>query len=324
MLCLDNLHADLKSVGLADFASQINGRLAKNLRAGAHGKLAEWQEILGNLPQIPLASVDLNHATIRAVAKSASSESRANLRSLLLELVPWRKGPFEICGVMIDSEWQSSRKWDRVSRHISPLRNRLVLDVGCGNGYYALRMGGQKARLVLGIEPTLQYVAQFQAIQHYVRQPAVHVLPLRLADLPPTSHSFDTTFSMGVLYHQRDPQEHLRQLRDSLREGGELILETLVLPGDTLKATTPDERYARMRNVWHLPTLPLLRNWLAEAGFIECRVADSNVTSTEEQRTTEWMPFESLQEALDPLRPELTVEGLPRPCRATLIARTAT
>jgi tRNA (mo5U34)-methyltransferase len=209
-------------------------------------------------------------------------------------------------------------------RHVTPLRDRRVLDVGCGNGYYALRMSGQGARLVLGIEPTLQYVAQFEAIQRYVRQPAVHVLPLRLADLPPECRTFDTTFSMGVLYHQRNPQEHLQHLRAALREGGELILETLILPGDLPEAVTPDDRYARMRNVWQLPTLSLLQTWLEGAGFAACRVVDTNVTSTDEQRTTEWMPFESLQEALDPQNPGLTVEGLPRPCRATLVAHAST
>jgi tRNA (mo5U34)-methyltransferase len=167
-------------------------------------------------------------------------------------------------------------------------------------------------------------VAQFQAIQQYIRQAALHILPLRLADLPPESRAFDTTFSMGVLYHQRNPQAHLRQLRATLREGGELILETLILPGDLPQAVTPEDRYARMRNVWQLPTLSLLQQWLDGAGFAACRVVDTNVTSTDEQRTTEWMPFESLHEALDPQNSGLTIEGLPRPCRATLIARAAT
>lgn len=324
MLRLDRLNADLESAGLTDFHACIKSRLDENLRPGAHGKLAEWQGILQNLPRFELDSVELDQAAVRAIATRMTTESTDTLRHLLLKLVPWRKGPFEIGDVRIDSEWQSNLKWERVSPHLSSLRDRRVLDVGCGNGYYALRMRGHGARMVLGIEPTLQYIAQFEAIQHYVRQPAVHVLPLRLADLPPESRAFDTTFSMGVLYHQRDPLEHLRQLRATLRDGGELILETLVLPGDLPEAVNPDDRYAKMRNVWQLPTLSLLLEWLEVAGFTACRVVDTNVTTTEEQRTTEWMPFESLREALDPQNPDLTVEGLPRPCRATLVARAST
>lgn len=321
MLCPDSISRDLGTFGLAGLHAHISRKLGENLRDGAHGKLAEWKAVLESLPSVSVDSVQLDRAVVRAVATSMQVETQNALRELLLSLVPWRKGPFDICDVHIDSEWQSDRKWDRVAPHVSPLRDRLVLDVGCGNGYYALRMRGQGARFVLGIEPTLQYVAQFEAVQRYVRQEAVRVLPLRLADLPSDSRKFDTTFSMGVLYHQRDPQEHLRQLRSTLRDDGELVLETLVLPGELPEAVTPDDRYARMRNVWHLPTISLLQEWLGDSGFDDCRVADTNVTSTEEQRSTEWMPFESLQQALDPQDPRLTVEGLPRPCRATLIAR---
>jgi tRNA (mo5U34)-methyltransferase len=324
VLCFDKLNADLESAGLAEFGSVIISRVREDLRKSTHGKLAEWLSILQELPDIPVNCVDIGSSAVRAIAGSTDNETQAVLRELLLKLIPWRKGPFDICGVSIDSEWQSDRKWARVLQHISPLRDRLVLDVGCGNGYYALRMSGQGTRLVLGLEPTLQYVVQFQAVQHYVRQPMVHVLPMRLADMPARCQSFDTTFSMGVLYHQRNPLEHLRQLRGTLRDGGELLLETLVLPGDRLDAKTPDDRYARMRNVWHLPTLPLLQKWLEDAGFDAPRIADTSVTTTDEQRRTEWMPFESLQQALDPLNPQLTVEGLPRPCRVALVSHVST
>jgi tRNA (mo5U34)-methyltransferase len=319
-----SLEKDLESAGLADWQLPISTLLRQNLRDGAHGNLADWRSILQELPEIAVDSVELDYPTVRAVANHVSAEAQAILHRLLLSLIPWRKGPFEICGVGIDCEWRSDWKWERIARHMSPLRDRLVLDVGCGNGYYALRMKGQAARLTIGIDPTLQFVTQFQAIQRYLRQAHVHVLPLRLADLPSRSHAFDTTFSMGVLYHKRNPQEHLRQLHGTLRVGGELILETLIVPGEELLAIMPDERYARMRNVWQLPTVPLLKSWADDAGFGECRVVDVNETTTDEQRTTEWMPFESLQQGLDPRNPGLTVEGLPRPIRALLVAQALT
>src|SRR5690606_12968810 len=113
----------------------------------------------------------------------------------------------------------------------------------------------------------------------------VRMLPLRLHELPPVA-AFDTVFSMGVLYHQRAPLEHLAQLRGSLRPDGELVLETLILPGAGPEAQTP-ERYARMRNVWHLPTETLLHEWLAEAGFAGAKTIDISATTTLEQRRTE-------------------------------------
>ena len=146
------------------------------------------------------------------------------------------------------------------------------------------------------------------------------VLPLRLHELPAHSRAFDTTFSMGVLYHQRSPVDHLLQLKGTLRQGGQLVLETLYLPGEDSYARTPEDRYARMRNVWHLPTVSELTTWLGRAGFEAIDVIDFAMTTTQEQRSTEWMNFESLREALDPDDASRTVEGWPAPQRVVVTA----
>ncbi|MDO7827516.1 DUF1698 domain-containing protein, partial [Helicobacter pylori] len=42
---------------------------------------------------------------------------KINPKTLLEEIMalrPWRKGPFEISQIKIDSEWDSSIKWDLV------------------------------------------------------------------------------------------------------------------------------------------------------------------------------------------------------------------
>ncbi len=311
------LFDDLASIGLASWHKQVRDILDERLSEAAHGKFSEWQSVLGDLPTIEKLPADLKSPAITIPATDEVSENE--VRALLLGLKPWRKGPFEICGVQIDSEWRSDLKWDRIKNSIAPLDGRNILDVGCGNGYYALRMRGVGAKLVIGLEPTLIYVMQFLAICHFMQVEPVHVLPLRLQELPADSRAFDTTFSMGVLYHQRDPEQHLRQLKASLRTGGELIIETLILPGTEAVASTPEQRYARMRNVWLLPTLPMLEGWLADAGFDNVRLIDVSDTTIEEQRTTEWMPFESLAEALDPADPSRTIEGWPAPRRAALI-----
>jgi tRNA (mo5U34)-methyltransferase len=239
---------------------------------------------------------------------------------LLLSLAPWRKGPFEVNGVTIDSEWRSNLKWDRLKDRITPLANRAVLDVGSGNGYTALQIRDAGARAVIGIDPTLLYVMQFLALEVFGRSQAVFILPLRLHELPPNSGKFDTTFSMGVLYHQRSPLEHLRQLGETLRPGGQLVLETIFVPGEESFACTPTDRYARMRNVWLLPTISELCTWLRRSGFVDVEVIDESLTTTDEQRSTEWMAFESLQEALRPGDPEWTVEGWPAPRRVVVVA----
>ncbi len=301
MLDKETLFADLNEIGLSSWCEPLEPILDARTADGVHGDLAGWLEVIRALPGRDVGDIDSAH-----------------VRGLLLQLAPWRKGPFSVRGVEVDSEWRSDMKWNRLRDEISPLTGRKVLDVGCGNGYYALCMLGAGATHVIGIDPSLLFVCQFLAIQKLSATRSAHVLPLRLDDLPTGSCAFDTTFSMGVLYHRRDPAAHLRELRDTLQPGGELVLETLVLPGDDNAVLEPDSRYARMRNVWHVPAVPVLKSWLREAGFGELRLIDVTRTTTDEQRSTDWMPFESLAEALDPKDPQLTTEGLPAPTRAII------
>jgi tRNA (mo5U34)-methyltransferase len=271
----------------------------ERMSASAHGDFTRWQD---------------------AVKRLRSASGDAETRALLMQLAPWRKGPFDVGGVHIDAEWRSDLKWRRVEGAIESLAGRRVLDVGCGNGYYALRMADTGADAVLGIDPTLLYVMQFLAVTTQEDWARVMVLPLRLHELPEPCRAFDTTFSMGVLYHQRSPVEHLRQLRSTLRKGGQLVLETIFIPGDEACACTPADRYARMKNVWLLPTIAELTTWLRRTGFRDVEIVDTAITTGEEQRTTEWMSFESLAEALNPEDPTRTVEGWPAPRRVVATA----
>ena len=320
MLDRQLLYATLSEAGFGDWEAPLDVLLNTRLAPGAHGNLPDWLAAIERLPDLGRGPGQLDAAAVGRPDLEANPAELAALSESLKALAPWRKGPFRIAEVEIDSEWRSNLKWDRVAREISVLDGRKVLDVGCGNGYYSWRMRAAGASLVVGIDPTLLFVAQFAAVCRFLDPEPVHVLPLRLEEIPPPKGRFDTTFSMGVLYHSRSPIDHLRALRDSLRPGGELVLETIVLPGHDALSRTPPDRYARMRNVWHLPTLPELHTWLKRAGFRDARTVDLTVTTTEEQRSTKWMTFESLNEALDPNDPLATVEGWPAPHRAVIIA----
>jgi tRNA (mo5U34)-methyltransferase len=319
MLDFDALCGDLEANGLESWCGALKPLLDKKLSDAAHGDLPKWRQVLASLPSCDSRTAELTGPVIVAGPDAFPPSERERVRQLLMQLAPWRKGPFQVGDILIDAEWRSDRKWARLEDAISPLADRRVLDVGCGNGYYALRMRGKGARLVVGADPMLLYLAQHAAIRHFMPRQPVHVLPLRLRELPDTG-SFDTVFSMGVLYHQRAPQEHLDGLRRALRPGGELVLETLILPGSRKEARTPG-RYARMKNVWLLPTLPLLLEWVEQAGFTEVQTVDISTTTKLEQRRTDWMTFESLAESLDPGDPGLTVEGWPAPQRAVVVSR---
>ena len=69
-----------------------------------------------------------------------------------------------------------------------------------------------------------------------------------------------------------------------------------------------------------IPSALALKNWLEKCGFVDVRIADVSVTSLEEQRRTDWMITESLEQFLDPADHSKTIEGYPAPMRAVLIA----
>ena len=307
---------------MAPWAAQLPEQIAAGLSHKRYGDLTRWQDALAALPDLTVDHVELNSGRVGAGAhQPIAAADMERLESSLRGLHPWRKGPFELFGLHLDTEWRSDWKWDRLSSAITPLRGRRVLDVGCGSGYHCWRMLGAGAAEVIGIDPTPLFVMQFWALQKYLQQDNIWVLPAGIEQVPPRLKAFDSVFSMGVLYHRRSPMDHLMELRDCLRPGGELVLETLVIEGEAGATLVPAGRYARMGNVWFLPSTDTLLGWLAKVGFENPSLVDVTVTSTAEQRSTDWMTFHSLSDFLDPEDPSKSIEGYPAPTRAIVTAQ---
>jgi tRNA (mo5U34)-methyltransferase len=315
-------YRDLAATRLASWLDTLPQQVQAAVYEAAHGKRELWLNTLAQLPNLVASSVDFTQAAVRiGQAKDLHAEQASALRKALEVFIPWRKGPFEVFGMPIDTEWRSDWKWARVLPHLSPLQGRLVLDVGCGSGYHLWRILGAGAQQVIGIDPSLFFLMQFQLIKQYAGQQPVHFLPLKSEDLPDfQGQGFDTVLSMGVLYHRRSPLEHLQELKNVLRAGGELVLETLIIEGDERTVLMPEDRYGKMRNVWFIPSVALLELWLRRLGFEAIRTVDVTPTTTDEQRSTAWMRFESLQDFLDPEDAHRTIEGYPAPVRAVIIA----
>lgn len=305
---------------LHEWLNMLPEQFISGLAPERYGDLPRWRTALASLPSLPAGTVQLNTPRVGLSGYAPDTTLQA-LETALMGLHPWRKGPFELFGLHIDTEWRSDWKWNRLTGALGPLDGQRVLDVGCGNGYHCWRLLGAGAAEVIGIDPTPLFILQFKALQHYLQQPGIHVLPMALESMPEQLPAFDTVLSMGVLYHRRDPLAHLDSLKHKLVPGGQLVLETLVIEGDDQALLVPDGRYARMGNVWQLPSAGLVRNWLADIGFAEPRIIDVGVTSLEEQRRTAWMTFHSLEQFLNPADHSLTAEGLPAPRRALLVAQ---
>lgn len=321
MIDFGNFYQIIAKSKLSPWLEVLPAQLALWQKQNHDNRFNHWLNSLKHLPHFIPDEIDLKEQVRVTAATQLSAGQEKQLRHLLLALSPWRKGPYDLYGIHIDTEWRSDWKWQRLIKHISPLANRTVLDVGCNSGYHLWRMVGEQAQLAVGIDPMPLYLCQFEVIRQLLgNDMRAHFLPLGIEDLPKLN-AFDTVFSMGVLYHRRSPLDHLYQLKDQLVHGGELVLETLIIDGDQHQALMPGERYAQMRNVYFIPSIKTMENWLYKCGFCDVNVVDVSITTTDEQRKTDWMTSDSLADFLAPSDNSKTIEGYPAPMRAVFIAK---
>ncbi|MDH3543906.1 MAG: tRNA 5-methoxyuridine(34)/uridine 5-oxyacetic acid(34) synthase CmoB [Desulfuromonadales bacterium] len=320
MTLYNSLYPQLEAMGLEQWAHELKQVIPERMAVEGHGTMPLWQKALQGLPQLKPSKMELKTKVEIGCPEDLVGSTPEEFSEQLQAFHPWRKGPYNLFGVDVDTEWRSDWKWDRVQPHIQSLKGRKILDIGCGNGYHGWRMLGEGADLVLGIDPTLLSVMQFHVVQRYLVGKNHYVLPLGIEDVPADLACFDTVFSMGVLYHRRSPLDHLMELRGCLQPGGELVLETLIVEGEEGTAFMPEGRYAKMRNVWFLPSTKTMLLWLRRCGFKDVACVDISRTSVKEQRRTEWMKFESLADFLDPKDHTKTIEGHPAPLRAIFTA----
>lgn len=287
-----------------------------------YGNEQKWRGLYGQLPDIKPSVIDVSDGVIR-IGCALGTDIRAidTLYNALIEMGPWRKGPFFVFGIQLESEWASNIKWNRLKDRISPLKGKRILDIGCSSGYYMFKMLDYEPDMVLGIDPQIVFYYQFKSLQKYICSDRLYYLPIGLEDMPPVGRYFDTVFYMGVIYHRKSPVDSLVEIRQCMKPGGELILETLIIESGEPIALFPEDRYAKMRNVFFIPSVPCLTAWLKRARFTDITCIDISKTTLKEQRKTPWIKTESLEDFLDPDDPSKTVEGYPAPVRAIITAK---
>ena len=274
------------------------------------------------LKKFPAAEVDCSRDAVKiGGAEEVSETEQREIEARLREFMPWRKGPFSVYGIDVDSEWQSQRKWQRLVQHLPDLRDKIVADIGCSNGYYMFRMTPYKPKMVIGLEPSVQHYYCFKGLNSMAGQKNLHIDLLGVEHLRLFPDCFDVLFLMGIIYHRSSPVDTLRDVFSSLQSGGTLILESQALPGESETALFPGKTYAKVPGTYFVPSGNCLKNWLARAGFSDIELFCQHPMSSVEQRRTEWMEFESYSDFLDPHDPDKTMEGYPAPDRVFLLAR---
>jgi tRNA (mo5U34)-methyltransferase len=258
---------------------------------------------------------DIIDIQIENISKDAMQEIEQSAKIMK----PWRKGPFKINELLIDSEWRSDKKYNLLAPHFD-LKDKIVGDIGCNNGYYMFRMLSQKPKKIIGFDPSALYYMQFKFLNHFIKSDIVYEL-LGVEHLEFYEHKFDLLFCLGVLYHRSDPVSTLKSLFKSLNEGGELILDTFMIDGDEEVALCPRDRYSKIPNIYFIPTVNTLKNWCFRAGFYEIEVLNIVKTKHDEQRKTPWIDTQSLEDFLDPNESSRTVEGYPAPKRVYIKAK---
>ena len=288
-------------------------------------KWLEWKNIAPiatklNLLQPPSeVEIELGDTIKITLPKDYEEQNRDLILEIAKSMMPWRKGPFQIGKLFIDSEWQSFIKYNLLLPHLN-LKDKIVADVGCNNGYYLFRMLEQNPKQLIGFDPAPLYYLQFKFIDKFIQSKIIYEL-LGVEHIKDYEMKFDVIFCLGVLYHRSDPVSSLKSLYRGLKSGGELILDTFMIEGDDEVALTPRDRYSKIPNIYFIPTVNALKNWCKRAGFESVEVLAIKKTDNTEQRKTEWIKTESLENFLNPDNPNETVEGYPAPIRLYIKAK---
>lgn len=274
------------------------------------------QEKIQSLPYIPSTFSSDCGIHIQALDLDIDQESLDSIRSMAYDLKPWRKGPFYLFDLHIDAEWRSFMKWQLLESKVQ-LKGKKVADVGCNNGYYMFEMYRHEPDSIVGFDPSELAKRQFEFINFFLRLPIGFEL-LGIEDLysycKSIKNGFDVIFCLGVLYHRHDPIRGLKMLSNVLESGGELILDTLIYDSPLDVCLSPSPSYAKMKNVYFIPSISALRGWCERAKLYDFEILAIQPTTTQEQRHTEWISSQSLESFLNSDQTQ-SIEGYPPPVR---------
>ena len=311
---------------LETYKSLLDVEAIRQLREEAQAqlqakKLAKFKQAIDQLPRFKTKDYRIKNGKIHVGHQDEMScREYENFSNSVNTFIPWKKGPFHLFGIDIDSEWRSDLKWNRFHQKIASLKSKRVADIGCHNGYFMFRMAEHDPEIVIGFEPYGKNWYNFQLIQRFAQIESINFEMLGVESINLYPEFFDSVFCLGILYHHTDPVGILKKIHSSLRSGGEIYIDCQGIPGEEPMILVPEQRYAQARGVWNLPTLKTIEIWLKRTNFRKIQCLYSAPLDHLEQRKTKWAPIKSLEDFLDPNNSSKTIEGYPAPWRFYLKA----
>ncbi|EKZ7787816.1 tRNA 5-methoxyuridine(34)/uridine 5-oxyacetic acid(34) synthase CmoB [Campylobacter jejuni] len=270
--------------------------------------------LYAKIQELKALNLACNFSLGDSVNLSTNSQAKDEILAIAKELKPWRKGPFKIDDLFIDTEWQSFIKFNILKPFMNEISQKCVADIGCNNGYYMFKMLEFNPAKLIGFDPSIKYRLQFELINALAKTPIKYEL-LGVEDLPNYGLKFDVIFCLGVIYHRSDPIKMLKDLKAGLNKNGVVFLDTMYIEDEREIALVPNKTYSKIPNIYFVPSISALKNWCERAGFKEFEVLATKKTDENEQRKTEWIDSFSLENFLDPKDKNLTIEGYEAPKR---------
>ena len=247
-----------RGTGIAD----VDAALAQ-IRSAVHAQLGAERP--------PPAQVDPEQVARFSSTLSATldPDERAALACRADALAPWLQGPFLLGGdLVVGGAWRSDLRWAVLDPEVGvSLAGRRVLDLGSNAGYdaFTFRLRGAE---VLACEP---HVFHEQALfLESLYRTGVRFERIGWQQLDVARHgTFDLIHCNGVLYHEAHPIAMLQALRPLLRDGGVLLLGTMMLadPEVSEYIRFVPGSFASDPTWWMVPGRLAVRWMLEAAGF---------------------------------------------------------
>ncbi len=95
-------------------------QFASGMSVKRYGDIPRWRTALAALPELRVNTTQFDTSAVGCDGPINTSE-KAALENALRGLHPWRKGPFELFDITIDTEWRSDWKWQRLLPGLKPL-----------------------------------------------------------------------------------------------------------------------------------------------------------------------------------------------------------